>query len=172
MRRISQENDYWQMVIILFFVYIYFQLAHEIKNTAFPPVFIFLIFLTQFLLSIFFFFLVTSFSAKTASLRSYFNTFVYSLLPTLVWFVVNSFLYVLLPPPRTTSLLGIIFSIIFISFSVAVLIWKIILSYLAIRFSSKLPFYRIIYAIILYLCIISPYIIVLYKLKIFRVPFI
>ncbi len=171
-RKISQEEDNWQILIILFFIFVYFQMAHEIKNAYFSPVFIFLIFVIQFVLSVFFFYFLTSFSSKTPSLKSYFFTFTYSLLPTLIWFIINSLLYVLLPPPRTNSLLGIIFSLIFISFSVGLLLWKIILTYLAIRFSSKLPFYRIVYAMILYLCVLSPYIVILYKLKIFRVPFI
>lgn len=172
LRKISLEEDYLQIIFIIFFIFIYFQLAHQIKNFAFSPVFIFLIFFIQFVLSIFFFYFLTSISSKEVSLKSYFFTFTYSLLPTLIWFITNSLLYVLFPPPRTPSALGIIFSLIFISFSIGLLLWKIILTYLAIRFSSKLPFYRIIYAIILYLCVLSPYIIVLYKLKIFRVPFI
>jgi hypothetical protein len=96
----------------------------------------------------------------------------YSLFPTLIWFTTNSVLYRFLPPPRTISILGKAFSVLFLSFSISLLVWKLILVYLAIRFSSKLNFYNIVYIILLYLCIFIPYSLLLYHLKIFRIPFI
>ncbi len=172
MRKISRENDYWQIAWIMLLIWAYFKFVYYVKNVSYPATFIFIVFLIQFALTILFFHIFTSFSSKESSLKSFTFTMVYSLFPTFIWFLANSILYLILPPPRTNSVSGITFSIVFISFSVAILIWKIILTYLAVRFSSKLPFYRIVYAMILYLCVLSPYIIVLYKLKLFRVPFI
>ncbi len=99
-------------------------------------------------------------------------TYSYSLLPTLIWFTTTSILYLLIPPPRSLSLLGKGFSIFFISFSLTILFWKLMLTYLALRFSLKISFYRIIYFMILYLCWFLPYSLILYNLKIFKVPFI
>jgi hypothetical protein len=81
-------------------------------------------------------------------------------------------LYILFPPPRFPTLLGKGFSIFFIAFSISLLIWKFILFYLALRFSTKLSFFRLIYLIFLYLTWFVPYSFLLYYFKIFRVPFI
>lgn len=164
LRKISLEKDWLQVLIIFMFVFLYFQLTGRNKN--------FLFFIVTFLLTIFFFFLFSRISRKDISLKSFVFTFSYSLLPTLIWFVTNSILYFSLPPPRTLSLLGRAFSIFFVAFSLSLLLWKIILVYLAIRFSSKLNFYRIIYMMVLYGCILAPYSVLMYYWQIFRVPFI
>ena len=41
----------------------------------------------------------------------------YSLLPTAAWFWMTSLLYVLIPPPRTTSVPGMIFSVLYLIIS-------------------------------------------------------
>ena len=172
MRKISQENDYWQIALIFFFVFLYFKFIYYLRPNPYPATFIFIIFILNFCLTVLFFYLLNSRVNRNIKLSSFIFTFTYSLFPTLIWFIANSFLYLLIPPPRTLSILGRVFSIFFISFSVSLLIWKIILVYLAIRFSSKLNFYRIIYSIFLYLCLLLPYSVFLYQLKIFRIPFI
>jgi hypothetical protein len=68
-------------------------------------------------------------------------------------------------------LLGKAFSILYISFSVGMLLWKIILQYLAIRFSTKLDFYRIMFGFLFYLVMMIPYSLFLYSVKFFRIPF-
>jgi hypothetical protein len=54
----------------------------------------------------------------------------------------------------------------------SLLIWKLILEYLAIRFSSKQNFFGILTMIIYYLIWFIPYSIFLYQFKFFRIPFI
>jgi hypothetical protein len=172
MRKISLENDYWQIAIILFLVFLYFKFIYYLRPNPYPATFVFIIFIFNFSLTVLFFYFFSKKLNKDIKLSNFIFTLSYSLFPTLIWFIVNSFLFLLIPPPRTLSILGRVFSIFFISFSVSFLIWKIILVYLAIRFSSKLNFYRIIYSILLYLCLFLPYSVFLYQLKIFRVPFI
>jgi hypothetical protein len=130
---------------------------------------IFFIFLINFFLTTCFFYLLTK---KKAAFSSFIFTFSYSLFPTLIWFLSTSLLYVFLPPPRTFSLLGRTFSIFFIAYSLSLLIWKLILEYLAIRFSSKQNFLRIFYMIVLYLIWFLPYSVFLYYFSFFRIPFI
>ncbi len=172
MRKISSEKDHSQIFIILFFVFIYFQLASKAKQlflpSLLPPVF----FLFHFSITILFLYSISRFISKSTKLDSFIFTLSYSLFPTLIWFTTNSVLYRFLPPPRTISILGKAFSVLFLSFSISLLVWKLILVYLAIRFSSKLNFYNIVYIILLYLCIFIPYSLLLYHLKIFRIPFI
>lgn len=172
MRKISSEKDYSQIIIIYLFVFTYFQLANKAKQLFLPSFLSPIIFLFNFSVTILFFYSISKFMKNSANLRAFFFTWSYSLFPTLIWFTTNSLLYRFLPPPRTISLLGKAFSVFFISFSISLLVWKLILVYLAIRFSSKLTFFNIVYTIILYLCLFIPYSLLLYNFQIFRIPFI
>ena len=95
----------------------------------------------------------------------------YTLLPTVTWFLATSVLYVVLPPPRTTSLPGVIFSLLFLVFSATLFWWKITLSYLALRFSLKLSLPQ---AVIVGVCSapgVAAWAYAMYKYGVFRVPF-
>ncbi|KKP29283.1 MAG: hypothetical protein UR15_C0018G0009, partial [Parcubacteria group bacterium GW2011_GWA2_31_28] len=157
MRRISQENDVLQLLIILIFIYIYFHIANNVKVFAIHPILMLVIVLAQLFVTVLFFYGFNRIWEKKVNFTSFVYTFSYSFLPTLIWFSANTILYYVLPPPRTLSMTGKAFSIVFVAFSLSLLLWKIILVYLAIRFSSKRNFYSIIYGIILYLCIFLPY---------------
>lgn len=172
MRKISREKDYWQVFIILLVVFAYFKFVYFLRDKPNPATLVFFVFLFHFLLTIFFFYFLSWIQNKKLQLSSFIFTFSYSLIPSLIWFLSNSVLYLLIPPPRTFSLLGRGFSIFFVAYSLSLLTWKVILFYLAIRFSSKLGFYRIIYFIFLYLIWFLPYSIFLYHMKLFRIPFI
>jgi len=172
MRKISLENDYWQIFFIFLMVFIYFKLAYFLRGNFYPTIFTFFIFLANFFLMISFFYgLGKIFNWKIKKTALIF-TFSYSLLPTLIWFFTTLFFYFVLPPPRTFSLMGRTFSIFFITFSLTVLFWKLILFYLALRFSTQVSFFKIFYLILLFLLWYAPYSVLLYYLKIFRVPFI
>lgn len=177
LRKISFEKDYYQPLTIFIGVFLYFKFVYFLRDKPYPATFIFLIFVINFFLTIIFFYFLTRFfdsdqNEKRITFFSFIFTFSYSLFPTLIWFLSTSILYVFLPPPRTISLLGKAFSIFFVAFSLSLLVWKLILFYLSVRFSSKQNFYRILYMIILYLVWFIPYSIFLYYLKIFRIPFI
>ena len=171
MRKIEREKDYYQLGIIFLLVFIYFKFIYFLRNNPYPATFVFIIFLINFLLTTGFFYLVSKNSGKV-NFKSFVFTFSYSLFPTLIWFICNSILYVLLPPPRTLSFLGKGFSIFFVAFSLSLLAWKLILVYLSLRFSSRLGIYRILYMIFLYMIWFIPCTIFLYHFKLFRVPFI
>lgn len=175
MRKISLEKDYWQLSIIIGIIFIYFKFIYYLREKIYPATLVYSLFIFNFLLTVaFFYFLSKIFSKnkKEINLLSFIFTFVYSLFPTLIWFLSTSILYIFLPPPRTFSLMGKGFSIFFIAYSLSLLIWKFILVYLAVRFSSKQNFFKIILMIFLYLIWFIPYSILLYQLKFFRIPFI
>jgi len=172
MRKISLEKDYWQVFFIFLLVFIYFKLAYSLRHVTYPAFFTFFVFLVNFFLMIGFFYGVGKFFNRKIKKTSLVFTFSYSLLPTLIWFFMTLFFYFILPPPRTFSLMGRMFSIFFITFSLTVLFWKLILFYLALRFSTGLSFFKIFYLISLFLLWYAPYSILLYYFKIFRVPFI
>lgn len=172
MRKISQEKDSLQIVILLGLIFLYFQISSSFRKESFPGYLIFGVFLFDFLLTAFFFHSATKVFRQKTNFSSYVFTFAYSLIPTLIWFVSNFILYLVLPPPRTMSILGKGFTVFFTAFSLSLLLWKLILFYLSIRFSSSQSFYRILYMIFVYLCWFIPYSLLLYYLRIFRVPFI
>jgi hypothetical protein len=172
MRKISQEQDYGQIGVFCVFVYVYFFIASHIRDFPYSSFILLFVFLFQFGLTILYFYKASRIFHKDIQLKSFLFTFTYSLIPTLLWFMANSALYVLIPPPRTLSMMGKAFSIFFISFSVSMLIWKIILVFLAVRFSGKLQFFKIIYLLLIYIALFLPYMVLVYYLKIFRVPFI
>lgn len=96
----------------------------------------------------------------------------FTLIPTLAWFLVTTIFYVLIPPPRTYSLQGQIFSLVFLAFSIACFFWKGILYYLALRVGLKLNAIKIAFVSIFALPISFLYALLLNKLGIFGVPFI
>jgi len=172
MRKISFEKDNYQLLIIAGLVFLYFKFIYFLRDKPYPATLIFLIFLFNFFFTVFFFYCLSKNFEKDVRLRSFIFTFSYSLFPTLIWFLSTSILYIFLPPPRTLSLLGNAFSIFFMAYSLSLLIWKLILVYLALRFSSKQNFFRIFYMMILYLIWFLPYSVLLYYFRFFRVPFI
>lgn len=106
------------------------------------------------------------------SLRQIYMLWIYTYVPTLVWFFSTSILYLFLPPPRSMSILGKLYSVVFIAFSISVLLWKIILYYLTLRFSLKLDLWRIIQVSGLILPAILIYSLLMYRWGVFRIPFI
>lgn len=171
LRKISFEKDNTQILIIFSFVFLYFYLSSFLRESAYGSTLIFLIFISQFLLTALFFYLITRSFERATTFRSFIFTLTYSLFPTIIWFFSNSIFYYFLPPPRRLTLGGKFFSVFFIAFSVSLLVWKAILFFLSVRFSSKLGAYRVFYLILLYLCLFTPLSILLYQLKIFRIPF-
>lgn len=163
MRKISVDRDFGQLGIILFTVFLYF-----FATTPFR----YFIFLLNFVLTVAFFYVMGRLSRKDIRLDSALLLFGYTLLPTIIWFTVNSFLYWILPPPRTLSILGKSFSILYIAFSISLLAWKIILLYLAARFTIRQGFYRVMYTIVLYGACVTAVAYVAYGLGWAKVPFI
>lgn len=172
MRKISLEKDYYQVALILFLVFVYFKFIYYLRDRPYPATLIFLVFILNILLTTKFFYFTSRLFNSKINYFSFLLTYSYSLIPTTIWFISTSILYILLPPPRTFSILGKGFSIFFVAYSLSLLAWKLILVYLSLRFSSRLGFYRIVYLMTLYLAWFLPYSILIYYLKLFRVPFI
>jgi len=171
-RIISNDVNYSQIYVIFVLIYLYFIFADFVKRFNYAPTLIYAVFLLNFLLSSVFFYFMNVVQIKRSDIRPFIMTFAYSLMPSLIWFTINTSLFLIFPPPRTSSILGTLFSIFFIIFSMGMLFWKIQLVYLSLRFATKASFLSIAYAVILYLCIFAPYSVLLYYAGIFRIPFI
>lgn len=172
MRRITLNGDYYQVALIFLIALLYFLFSRSVRGGAFWGVLSFVCFLILFFATVAFFYLFAKPFQKGITVDGFIYAFAYTLIPTLLWFWSNFALYIILPPPRTMSILGRGFSVLFIAYSISLLVWKFILVYFAIRFSSRLGLYRIIYMLIIYAAAFFPVSVMLYYFRIFRVPFI
>lgn len=172
MRLISIKSNRHQVWIIFFIAFSYFLTAHRIRNSLVQGLLAFALFLGLFYLTVTFFYLLSVRSRPQISFSSFVYTFSYTLIPTLFWFWTTTLLFVVLPPPRLYTPLGTGFSIFFVAYSLSLLAWKLILVYLAVRFSSRQGIYRIVYMLILYLIIFLPVSVFFYYQRLFRIPFI
>ena len=96
----------------------------------------------------------------------------YSLWPTLYWFFFTSLMYIILPPPRTFSYPGKLYSLFYLALSLTLLLWKIILYYLTLRFGLRLDLYKIILISAIIFPVITVFSFIMYELSIFKIPFI
>ncbi len=178
-RRITERGRAGELVFIAILLGGYFALASLVKTAAFRPYLL----TRQFVLlsagSVVSFFAVVAALWIVGTLvggKGKFVPFIvawgYTLVPTVLWFFATSVLYVVLPPPRTTSVQGIVFSILYLVFSTTLLFWKIILAYLTLRFGMKLDLAKIIKVLIFVLPLFVVYSLIMYKMGIFKVPFI
>ncbi len=173
MRDIAQDDDMMQVLFIFLCIGVYFYFANNLRNYPHEPWILFFMTVFHYLLTVTYFalFMILSTKQHRVKIAPFMLLFSYALIPTLVWFITNSVLYALIPPPRTPSFLGKGFSLVYVSFSIGILFWKIMVTYLAIRFATGFRFFRIVYSMILYLIAVIPYSILLYSLQFFRIPF-
>lgn len=168
MRKISIESGWQDTIWIGVLCILYFFITNSVRfwTNGFMGA------VGLYIGSIVFFSFLPSPGTMREKLKRMYKTWSYTLLPTLLWFYSTLLFYFILPPPRTTSFLGQSFSIFFIAFSGSLLVWKLILVYLSIRFSLRIHLYRVIYYVLLYLALSIPLWIVLYNSGISRIPFV
>lgn len=100
-----------------------------------------------------------------------FRVWIYSYLPTFLWFVMTAGLFALLPPPRQTTFLGLLFSVIFLAASAALLIWKGVLYYLTLRLGVGLNSKQIFAVSVVLTPVVVMYSGLLYRWGVFKFPF-
>jgi len=168
MRKISTEKELKDCIWIGIATVIYFLITNSVRFWINGLLGAFGLYVG----SILFFSLFPSSGMQKEKILRLIKTWSYTLVPTLIWFYSTLLFYFLLPPPRTTSLLGQAFSIFYIAFSGSLFIWKLILVYLSIRFSLRAHLYRVIYYLLLYFALSIPLWLILYSRGISRVPFV
>ena len=181
MREIAKDHDILQVYIIVTGCIAYFIYASSVRFRTIDPLITtpsalsaFITFVCTFALSIVYIqFLSRRLGIEQRdSTSSLLSLSAYSLVPTLLWFYITSTFYLLLPPPRHATFLGIGFSIVFIVYSCTFLAWRLMMLYMTIRFSFKASFWQVLTIMTAYLLTLLPYSYVLYKIGLFRVPFI
>jgi len=178
-RRIVNHGSRWELVPLAIIIGSYLGIASLVKTAAFRPYILTKQFVVLGIAVVMTYGLVVGLlwivgkvvggkgTVKTVALG-----WAYTLVPTTVWFLTTSLLYILIPPPRTGRPLGILFSVLFLLFSSVLFFWKIILSYLTMRFSMKLDLLRIGIVFIVVIPIVVIYSIGMYRLGIFKIPFV
>jgi hypothetical protein len=168
-------------IFLLFIVPFYSVIATIIRNGLFHTNFLFLlrVFVSQtfaiwatFLLSFVGLLILAELLKKSHHELVVFNLWAFTYIPTYIWFGITALLYFMFPPPRTLSLLGQTFSILFITFSLFLLLWKLLLYYLTLRIGLKMTLLQTILASVLLFPLFGLFSLLSYKFNIFRVPFV
>lgn len=175
----EKKDDAYQTVFILILTLCYFAFASLVRVGWRNPFILTLKFNSLFLAAaggfvgiMLFLYLLGKVWGGAGKLCHLVTLWAYTLLPTVIWFFLTSILYILLPPPRTLSIWGKLYSVIFIAVSVGLLFWKMILYYLTLRFGLRLDLFRIVVSTVMIAPIIAVYSILMYRMGIFRIPFI
>lgn len=177
-RRIVERGSGWELIYIGTLLTLYFAIASIVKTNAFRPFLLTKQFFllagasaVTYLVTVVTLWGVSSFVRKNGKFLRFSVAWAYTLIPTILWFFTTSLLSIILPPPRTTSTAGVVFSLFFLVFSAALFFWKIMLAYLALRFSMKLDLIKVLMVVGLSLPIIGLYSFGMYRMGIFKVPF-
>ncbi|OGG09496.1 hypothetical protein A2154_02245 [Candidatus Gottesmanbacteria bacterium RBG_16_43_7] len=178
-RSIIRRQNVWELFYIAAIMIMYFAGASLIKTAALRPFLLTARFTTlaagataTYILAVSFLWYTTTRVGGNGSLRALAIGWAYTLLPTVIWFLMTSVLYVAVPPPRTTRFLGLLFSGIYLVFSTVLLYWKVILGYLTLRFAMRLDLGKILLIATVSSPVFAVYSYIMYKLGIFRIPFI
>lgn len=178
-RSIVHHGVLWEMVWVWAVISLYFAIATIVRTPIFRPFFLTKHFLSVLIAAIIGYLLISCslwvigrFLNGKGSFREMLLAWGYTLVPSVLWFLATSLLYVLIPPPRTTSLAGISFSILYLVFSATLFFWKVTLAYLSLRFGMRLDLAKITVVTAVTLPIIGLYSYAMYSLGIFKVPFV
>lgn len=177
-RSIIGKNSLWELVPLVVSIGAYLAGSSLVKTAAFRPFVLTRHFVkTSGAVMVTFFFVtavlwgVGRLGGGKGKYPSFAVGWAYTLVPTLLWFLLTSLLYLILPPPRTTQWTGMSLSIVFLTLSAVLLFWKIMLGYLALRFGLSMDMKKILLTVLVAGPIIGLYSVGMYKLGIFRVPF-
>jgi len=178
-RRIVERENPLELLYVGLALALYFVLASLVKVASFRPFLLTRQYMVlagavgvTYCLAVLLFWMVGRLVGSSGKLKGLAVLWGYSLLPTVIWFFVTSLLYVLLPPPRTTSVQGILFSVLFLVFSVTLFLWKATIAYLSLRFGLRVGLGKILVVLALSLPILAVYSFGMYRLGIFKIPFI
>lgn len=161
-RRIVEKSGYGELFYIGFLLVVYFVFASWVKIAAAGLTYV---------LSVALFWEAGKLVGAKGNLKGLAIAWGYSLVPTFIWFLATSLLYIILPPPRTTSVAGMLFSVLFLVFSATLFFWKATIAYLTLRFGLRLRLGKIFIVLAISLPILGLYSFGMYRLGLFKIPF-
>lgn len=177
-RRLVYESDLLQVGFWVFLLWFYLSLGVVVKNglgtgalfLTFNLNKLFNITLITFLVVSLVIWLVGRWSGGKGNFREVVSSWVFSYFPTLLWFFLTTVLYVFLPPPRTESVLGKFFTLVFLAFSLSLLFWKIILYYLTLRLAMRMNLWQILRATAVIVPTLFFYFLLLNRMGFYKIP--
>lgn len=177
-RDIEKRGRTAEMVYIGLLVGLFFSLSSVVKIASFHPLLLSRYALVLFVSALSGFGLIVSVLILTGRLlgrqvnaERISLLWAYTLIPTVVWFLFTSLLYVAIPPPRTTQITGVLLSIVYLVVSAMIFWWKLTLSYLTLRFGLKIDFRKIFFVALATLPVILLWTYAMYTFGVFKVPF-
>ena len=178
-RKIVNHGSLWEFVPLTILIASYLAIASLVKTAAFRPYMLTKHFIvlalavgTMYGLVVGLVWIFGKMVGGKGNLRGVMLGWAYTLVPTICWFLATSILYMVIPPPRTDRPLGILFSLLFLLFSSVLFFWKLVLSYLTLRFSLKIDLFRIVIVFGITIPIVALYSFGMYRLGIFKIPFV
>ena len=178
-RKLIERGRAGELFFVAALLLFYFALASLVKVAAFRPFLLTKQFLvlglgagSGALLSILLISVFGKILGAPVRVGSVVMAWAYTLLPTVIWFLATSLLYVILPPPRTASFAGMLFSMLFLVFSATLLWWKVTLVYLTLRFTLRFDLGKCLLVSLFSAPFLVAWSVMMYTLGIFKVPFI
>ncbi len=178
-KHISREKYVLPSLLMLIIALLVFSLRAPLKEglpdsayTAIATIFINLATsITGFLLiSLTIYILARKFQSPTSFL-SLASTWIYTYIPTIIWFLATQSTYLLLPPPRSTSPLGILFTVLYLAFSISLLTWKILLLWLTFQITAQLKPSSAIISTSITILFVTLYSYFLFRTHLWGIPF-
>lgn len=177
-RRIVEKGTSWELAYIAIFLSVYFSFASLVKTSSLHPFLLTRKFVwlgvtsgIGYIASVFGLWTLGRLVRGKGRFSSFALAWAYTLIPTVVWFWITSLLYVIVPPPRSVTWLGVSFSIVYLVFSTTLLLWKFTLAYLSLRFGLRLDLQRILIIAVLAIPLGVLYGGLMHYFRVFRVPF-
>lgn len=177
-RRLVERGTLWELLYIGILLAAYFSLAALVKTASFRPYLLTRQFIVLaagaaggFGVAVGSLWLGGRLAGGKGKLSALALAWGYTLVPTTLWFLATSLLYLLFPPPRTARPQGVTYSLLYLVFSTALLFWKAILAYLTLRFGLRLDLGRILVAAAVTLPALTGYSFLMYRWGVFKVPF-
>jgi len=177
-RAVAERGKWGELFYILIVILVYFAMSSIVKTASFRPFLLTKQFITLSAGALAGYLFIVGIMGgigklwkKGKSAEGLAVAWGYTIIPTALWFFTTSLLYVILPPPRTESFLGVAFSLVYLVISAVLLFWKAELYYLTLRFGLQLDLSKIIGVTTLLIPVLVVYSLFMYKLGIFRVPF-
>lgn len=177
-RDIEKRGRVGEIIYIGLLVGLYFFLSSIVKIASFHPLLLSRFALVLFVAALTGYFLIVGLLmvvgrslGQKVKMERISILWAYTLVPTVVWFLCTSLLYIFIPPPRTTNISGVALSIVYLVVSAMIFWWKLTLSYLALRFGLKLDFSKILIVVLVSVPILILWSYIMYILGIYKVPF-
>lgn len=178
-RSLVERQNFWELIFIWTIIAGYFAFATLLKAPVFRVFLLtrqFMVLLTGalagYILSVGVLWKAGNYFNGNGTFRGISIAWGYTLIPTVFWFLFTSFLYLLLPPPRTTSPAGITFSVVYLVVSTTIFFWKFISVYLTLRFGFQMQLKQIMSVLVIMIPVWALYAMSMYYFGIFKIPFI